>query len=742
MKRFLACVLALAWILGCCPAISVQAGTAGVQMVVASGKTVVAPGETVDFVVDLSETLNCSSAAIVVNYDEAVLEYVENSGTCTAEGAMMRRFGMSGGKLTGTFMYAAVTPVSGRIFRFQMKVLDAAAIGSTTMTFEPSARAGSEPTTVTAEPITLNVELSQEPGGTQPPEEPDETQPPEKPGETQPPEIPDEPELPVRMTVTPSKTEVFQGDVIDFSVTMTELPNCKSGGIALIYDESVLQYVEGSGRCLVSGVMMGSFGIVGGKLGGSFAYGSAATASGEIFHFQMKALNSAALGSTTIAFEPAAKVASGEAVEVIVEAVTLNVLQSEGTETPEQPEPPEQPEEPEEPEEPEIQVQMTVTPERTDVRQGEIAEFIVSMSELEECRSGGIFLTYDTTVLEFVDGACLLNGVVMGNFGITGGLLGGSFAYGSATTASGEIFRFWMKVVDAAALGDTTISFTASARNSSGNVPATATPVTVHVLCNHSWSTWASLDAQEHVHSCVKCGTTENSAHRWDAGQVTATPNCVQVGEMTYTCEDCSAVRTEQIPATGIHTWSDWQEEQAPTCTDTGSEIRNCVNCIARESQPIPELGHDWTEQILDEAHLRTTAENCTQFNTYWYDCSRCNLVSETEYFVSTVAGPHSFTEQIRDDAHMVPDSDPTLYYYDCEHCDTMGTETYETASGDLDGNDQINEDDAIYLLQYVLMPGMFPVSQNVDYDGNGMINEDDAIYLLQYVLMPDMFPL
>ena len=61
---------------------------------------------------------------------------------------------------------------------------------------------------------------------------------------------------------------------------------------------------------------------------------------------------------------------------------------------------------------------------------------------------------------------------------------------------------------------------------------------------------------------------------------------------------------------------------------------------------------------------------------------------------------------------------------------------------GDLDGDGHITEDDAIYLLQHVLMPDMFQVEQAVDFDGNGVVNEDDAIYLLQHVLMPDLFPL
>ena len=69
-----------------------------------------------------------------------------------------------------------------------------------------------------------------------------------------------------------------------------------------------------------------------------------------------------------------------------------------------------------------------------------------------------------------------------------------------------------------------------------------------------------------------------------------------------------------------------------------------------------------------------------------------------------------------------------------------LGTDS--PAPGDVDGSGSVNEDDAIYLLQAVLMPNLFPITQDVDFDGNGEVNEDDAIYLLQHVLMPEMFPL
>ena len=46
----------------------------------------------------------------------------------------------------------------------------------------------------------------------------------------------------------------------------------------------------------------------------------------------------------------------------------------------------------------------------------------------------------------------------------------------------------------------------------------------------------------------------------------------------------------------------------------------------------IDKLGHDFTEKLVDEAHLKTPA-TCTDKAVYYYDCSRCAEISRTDTY-------------------------------------------------------------------------------------------------------------
>ena len=61
---------------------------------------------------------------------------------------------------------------------------------------------------------------------------------------------------------------------------------------------------------------------------------------------------------------------------------------------------------------------------------------------------------------------------------------------------------------------------------------------------------------------------------------------------------------------------------------------------------------------------------------------------------------------------------------------------------GDLNGDDQVNDEDAIYLLFYTFFPEDYPLNQEGDFNGDGMVNDEDAIYLLFYTFFPEDYPL
>lgn len=116
------------------------------------------------------------------------------------------------------------------------------------------------------------------------------------------------------------------------------------------------------------------------------------------------------------------------------------------------------------------------------------------------------------------------------------------------------------------------------------------------------------------------------------------------------------------------------------------------------------------------------------------WDATQAQNGQPYQYFLQCDA---DFTDHSRDEAYKTEQ-----FYKTYPMANTNYDATALPLRGDLTGDGLVEEGDAVYLLQHVLMPGDFPVNQTVDLDKNSRVDENDAIYLLQYILMPEYFPL
>ena len=163
--------------------------------------------------------------------------------------------------------------------------------------------------------------------------------------------------------------------------------------------------------------------------------------------------------------------------------------------------------------------------------------------------------------------------------------------------------------------------------------------------------------------------------------------------------------------------------ESGATCTDDGYKAHYKCTCgkyfeDAFASVEIPDIdawkagdgkiaknGHNYTEQIMDTAHLKTAATKCTEYNIYWYACSVCGANAKDDpnaadkFYTSTEAGEHSFSEKLEDASHLVAGTGTDCqsakkYYYDCAYCDEIGTTSWtSTTFGAHSFTEQIADD-------------------------------------------------
>ena len=172
----------------------------------------------------------------------------------------------------------------------------------------------------------------------------------------------------------------------------------------------------------------------------------------------------------------------------------------------------------------------------------------------------------------------------------------------------------------------------------------------------HDWAGGWSYDETNHWCACTinPAHHKDEAAHNFGAGDTCDTCGYERAHEHMY---DRKVVSDEYL--------------QTPAdCTNPAVYYKSC-SCGKRGSETFTSgdpLGHDYTEERRDDSHKRSTAANCTQNDTYWYDCSRCDANAKddpaaADKYYDGEPGPHSYG------ADWVK-YDESQHGHKCEHCD------------------------------------------------------------------------
>lgn len=144
---------------------------------------------------------------------------------------------------------------------------------------------------------------------------------------------------------------------------------------------------------------------------------------------------------------------------------------------------------------------------------------------------------------------------------------------------------------------------------------------------DHDFDTtaWGYKETDGHAHVCSR-----NPAHHDAVVPHTAGPAATETTPQT--CTECGFVMK---PATGhIHHLTKVDKVDATCTADGNKEYYECTcgklfedaaaatEITDHSSVVLPKTGHSYTVQNSDEAHKRSTAADCREFDTYWYTCA------------------------------------------------------------------------------------------------------------------------
>lgn len=270
--------------------------------------------------------------------------------------------------------------------------------------------------------------------------------------------------------------------------------------------------------------------------------------------------------------------------------------------------------------------------------------------------------------------------------------------------------------------------------------------------------------------------------HSFGNWSIVTEATCTESGTKTRSCEVCGETETEMIPSIG-HSFSEWTINE-----EEGIRTRKC-HCGEIETEELPTEPSTKAVFTLsggsatpgETVKLKLSLSSKTEINSiaisgFVYDSDLLEFVgfsdyeainempvltsvfdNEKEYILIGFTQSLVFDGEICTLEFKVKDSASdgiatisatTLVKLSSKVIDSeiskANIKVYTYVKGDIDGDDDVDLDDAVYLFGNSMLPEFYPTSYlgNMDFNRDGSVDIDDAILLFNYSMLPDIYPL
>lgn len=257
-------------------------------------------------------------------------------------------------------------------------------------------------------------------------------------------------------------------------------------------------------------------------------------------------------------------------------------------------------------------VSVSLSRSNSSINAGDKVTITVS-GKAKSCSSGGVEVSFSSSVFELVSGDCVVSGAFMKDFDSK--TKDGVFAFDSASNISGKVLKFTLKAKSNAPTGkyNVTVKFKAD-----GTTVSKTTTITI--ACDHSYSDGCDT-------SCNKCGASRKANHKWGSATVIKEADCKNTGSAKYKCTNCGETKTEAL-AKAAHTYDHNCDVDCNVCGATRT-VTHTYAWACNETEHYQECTA-CKAQLEKAPH--TLATDMTGNETgHGYACTVCMLIPKAE---------------------------------------------------------------------------------------------------------------